>query len=158
MARVLVADTDRNLQAIFRKLFAEYSYDVEISDTGIECLQKLRESPPELLVIDLHIPWGGGDGVLAAMRDDFHLRKVPVVLAAREDSVARLVGLASSSVVKMVVKPFSRTSILDVVRLATARRGRILHPDFTRTRRDGWTETAADGTRKGHASGRRVII
>jgi CheY-like chemotaxis protein len=158
MACVLIADRDRNLQAIFRSLLADYGYDVEIADDGIECMQKLRDSRPELLIIDLHLPWGGGDGVLAAMRDELALRQVPVVLSAREGFLDKLVGLASASVVKMVIKPFSRSSILEVVRLAIARRTRILRHDFARPRRNGESQMAADGRRTRNGLGHRGVI
>jgi hypothetical protein len=55
-------------------------YEVETASRGVDCMGKLRRKPPGVLLLDLGIPWGGGEGVLAAMRDDRNLREIPVLL------------------------------------------------------------------------------
>ena len=46
----------------------------------MECLKALRETPPDVLVLDTELKWGGADGVLAVMDEEDGLSKIPVVL------------------------------------------------------------------------------
>lgn len=63
-ASILLADHDPELaEATMRRLLAR-GYDVQIATDAIQCHSLLRSFFPEVLVLDLAILWGGGDGVL----------------------------------------------------------------------------------------------
>jgi len=45
-------------------------FAVETARNGLACLARLKRMPePDIVVLDLDIPWGGGDGVLALWRE-----------------------------------------------------------------------------------------
>jgi hypothetical protein len=67
---VLVADADRDLCDLYRGFLSHHGWQVRTSGTGLDCLAQLRQSLPHFLVLDMHLPWGGADGLLAVMRDD----------------------------------------------------------------------------------------
>jgi response regulator RpfG family c-di-GMP phosphodiesterase len=46
----------------------------------LECVARLRERVPDVLVLEPHMPWGGGDGILAMMGEVPHLATVPVMI------------------------------------------------------------------------------
>ena len=47
---------------------------------ALDCVSQLREETPDVLVLDPALPWGGGDGVLALMREDKTVPKVPTLV------------------------------------------------------------------------------
>ena len=49
---------------------------------GNDCLRKLRQLTPAVVVLDLELRWGGGDGVLAWLRQESPGPRMPVVLTA----------------------------------------------------------------------------
>jgi CheY-like chemotaxis protein len=57
-----------------------HGYDVETANGGLECLAKLRHRTPDLLVLRWTLPWGGGDGILAWLREQPVDRRAPAVL------------------------------------------------------------------------------
>jgi CheY-like chemotaxis protein len=61
-----------------------------VCHTGLECLLMLAENPPEILVIDLEIPWGGGDGVLEWGREHAAADGLPQIFVTGDDSPADL--------------------------------------------------------------------
>jgi DNA-binding NtrC family response regulator len=113
---VLIADTDRDLCDLYRHFFFHHGWRVQTSGEALECLAQLRQCLPHLLILDLHLPWGGGDGLLAVMRDDSSLARVPVVLTSTEASAETISRLVSPPVVRALWKPFSLTALLDIVR------------------------------------------
>src|SRR6516225_996430 len=113
---VLIADADRELCDLYRRFFSRHGWQVRTSGAGLECLTQLRQCSPQLLILDLQLPWGGADGLLAVMRDDPGLARVPVILTSTGASPEALSGLVSSPVVQALWKPFSLTALLEIVR------------------------------------------
>ena len=75
--RLLIADRDAELCEVFRTFLTERGYEVETSTDGLDCLAKLRQVTPAVLVLDLELLWGGGDGVLAWLRGKLQRPRFP---------------------------------------------------------------------------------
>ena len=52
-----------------RQFFSANGFAVATVASGLECLAELLAVEPDVLVIALEIPWGGGDGVVARLND-----------------------------------------------------------------------------------------
>jgi DNA-binding response OmpR family regulator len=83
---VVIADADLDLCDLYRRFFSHHGWQVRTSGEALACLVQLRQSSPQLLILDLHLPWGGADGLLAVMRDHRRLSRVPVILTCTEAS------------------------------------------------------------------------
>ncbi len=81
---VLVTDADREYADLLVQFLARQGYAAETASGGLECLDKLRRLSPEVLVLDRELPWGGGDGVLACLREDVPTPRPAVVLTTRD--------------------------------------------------------------------------
>jgi DNA-binding response OmpR family regulator len=75
-----MADPDEALQPVYRERLAQEGFEVVTVFSGLECVARLRESVPDLLVLEAQLPWGGGDGVLAIMGEVPLLATVPVMV------------------------------------------------------------------------------
>ena len=62
-----MADPDESLQPVYREPLGQEGFDVVVARTGLECVARLRERVPDVLVLEPQLPWGGGEGVLAIM-------------------------------------------------------------------------------------------
>jgi len=69
MLSVLHADGDRETRITHADFLASRGFQMQTAGDGIDCLQKLRQAVPDLLILDRELPWGGGDGVVAVMRE-----------------------------------------------------------------------------------------
>lgn len=78
--RVLLADRDAFLLATCRDCLRLRGVAVVTATNGLECLQALRSCPPDVLVLEAELPWGGGDGVLAVLDEQPELRPSQVIL------------------------------------------------------------------------------
>jgi DNA-binding response OmpR family regulator len=111
--RVLIAEADADLRAIYQRFFSYHRWQVQTAGGGLECLAKLRQLPPDLLVLDWELPWGGGEGVLALMRENPRLLAVPVLLTSVLTSPKALADLLSPPVVQALRKPFPLGALLE---------------------------------------------
>ena len=112
---VLIADADWDLCDLYWRFFSHRGWQVRTSGAGLECLTQLRQCSPHLLILDLRLPWGGADGLLAVMRDDPGLARIPVILTSTEAFPEALSSLISPPVVKVLWKPFSLTALFDIM-------------------------------------------
>jgi len=76
---VLVADDDERELALAEKLLRGAGYNVLRAENGEEALRVIRESHPDLVVLDLLMPRMSGFDVLRAMERDERLSGIPVV-------------------------------------------------------------------------------
>ncbi len=57
--RLLIADRNGESCEVYRRFLTERGYEVETSTDGLDCLAKLRQVRPVVLVLDLELLWGG---------------------------------------------------------------------------------------------------
>jgi two-component system, chemotaxis family, chemotaxis protein CheY len=115
MLSVLHADGDRHLQDTHADFLASRGFQVHKAEGGVDCVQKLRQLAPNFLILDHELPWGGGAGVLAVMREEPRLRRIPVVVTSAVSSVATLNKLALPPVVGTFAKSFRLTELLEAI-------------------------------------------
>jgi len=87
--RVLLADGDETLLAAYREYLAEEGFVVSTVKTGLECVESVTASTPDVLVLDPALLAGWGEGILGVMvgSDDEPWLRV-VALAAGGDDAA----------------------------------------------------------------------
>jgi DNA-binding response OmpR family regulator len=67
---VLIADADSELCDLHRRFFSLHGWLARAAGDSVECLSQLRQFSFQLVILDLALPWGAADGLLAVMRDD----------------------------------------------------------------------------------------
>lgn len=113
MPTVLLAEADRELRETYHQYLARRGFHVETAESGLGCLARLHQIVPDLLILDLELPWGGGDGILGIMREHPRLSSVPVLLTSAAASPQTLDGFVSAPVVKALAKPFPLAALLE---------------------------------------------
>lgn len=78
--RILLADPDPCLAVSYSRVLSHLGYRVSVVRSGLECVNRLRTEVPDLLILDPDLPWGGGGGVLAMMREDYTVPLVPTLI------------------------------------------------------------------------------
>lgn len=118
MPTVLVADGDGELREIFVDFLTSRGMQVETAGDGLECVAKVRDNVPDLIILDAELLWGGGDGVLDWLRYEWPGAPIPVILTA----TARIAPVIEPPIVAFLPKPFALAPLLEKVRDAMAAR------------------------------------
>ena len=78
--RVLVGDDNEQMRRLIVELLEAEGYEVgEAADTG-EVLEQVAHNKPDLLILDVQMPGGGGIEALRAIRSDPSNGGLPVLL------------------------------------------------------------------------------
>ena len=78
--RILIVEDDEDLRSLFRISLTLAGYDVEEAGDGLEALRRIDSSPPDLVVLDLMLPFVGGAVVHQEIASHVFTRDIPVVI------------------------------------------------------------------------------
>ena len=110
-ARILVVDDeDRNRRLLAAMLEAEGYAALEAAG-GAQALELARESPPDLVLLDIMMPGMDGYEVARQLKADAATKTIPVVMVtALDDRESRLRGLKAGAE-EFVTKPVDRNEL-----------------------------------------------
>lgn len=117
---LLISDGDAESSEVYRRLFAEHGFAVETASHGLDCLEKLYETRPALLVLDFELRWGGSDNVLSLLRAAGNRPQIPVILTAPANCPNDMSDFLKPPVVRLLRKPFTPMALLEAVQAALA--------------------------------------
>jgi CheY-like chemotaxis protein len=82
---VCIVDDDDNIRDIYERKFIQSGFDVVLAKNGEEGLAAMREKHPDVVLLDIQMPVMGGMEVLAELKKDEELSKIPVVILSNVD-------------------------------------------------------------------------
>jgi DNA-binding response OmpR family regulator len=110
---VLVVEDDAGVRKMLGTALLFEGFHVQVATNGAEGLSYLRREVPDLILLDLVLPWVNGIEVLAALRTEPRTALVPViVVTATATQPNDLRGLGP---VDIVHKPFDTDQLLALV-------------------------------------------
>ena len=116
MPKILIVEDDHDIAALIAHYLEKAGYTRDIVGDGGRALAAARETPPDLVILDLMLPGLNGLEVCRALRADNRTAALPIVmLTARGEESERILGLDSGAD-DYVVKPFSPNELMARVR------------------------------------------
>ncbi len=122
--RVLLVDDEPRLLDSVRMNLEVEGFDVYEANTGLEALEKLRDTLPELVVLDVMMPKMDGFETLREIRKFSTVPVIMLTVKADERDVARGLELGADD---YIAKPFSQMVLLARIR-AVLRRAELPPP------------------------------
>ena len=111
--RIYVADDEDNIRQVVKTFLTSDGYEVEDFPTGDLLLERFRQEPCDLAILDVMMPGSDGFTVCTELR---RLSTVPIIMLTARDSendFAMGLGLGSDD---YITKPFSAMALLMRVR------------------------------------------
>lgn len=128
MVRIQVAEDSRTQAVEIEFILQDAGYEVSVAENGLKALEAIRESPPDVLLTDLHMPEMTGLELITVMRKEFP--EVPVVMMTAdgtEDIAAEsLRAGASSYIPKRMLNRDLLPTLNDISAMIDSRRNRDL--------------------------------
>lgn len=119
---ILVVDDEPDLLELVRFNLTQAGFSVETAGSGAEALERLRQSLPALLILDLMLPDLSGIELCRRIRRDKELADLPIImLTAKSEEIDRVVGLELGAD-DYVTKPFSPRELALRVKAVLRRR------------------------------------
>ena len=122
---ILVVDDEPSIVEVLSLYLSREGYSVLSADNGESALSLAREARPDLIVLDIMLPYKSGLEVTSLLRRE---HSIPIILlTARSDEIDRIAGLEIGAD-DYVVKPFSPREVVARVK-AVLRRAAAVEKD-----------------------------
>ena len=83
--RILVVDDSLTVREIERKLLESYGYRVDVAVDGMDGWNAVRRTKYNLVITDVDMPRMDGIELVNSMKDDHHLKKLPIMIVSYKD-------------------------------------------------------------------------
>ena len=128
---ILVVDDEEDLLELVRYTLAKEGHSVTCVDTGEKAVDSVRQSLPDLLVLDLMLPGIDGLEVCRRLKGDLKTREVPIIMLTAKSEERDVITGLDGGADDYVTKPFSPRVLLARVKSLMRRKDAEL-----RTQRD----------------------
>lgn len=113
---ILIVDDEPHLAFMLADMLADAGYDPHTIDNGRDALETVHRDPPDLMLLDGHMPDIDGFEVASRLKADPATAAIPIImLSAMEGRGARVIGLESGAE-EYLAKPFDPVELLARVR------------------------------------------
>ena len=115
MAKILVIENDVTFLDLLRVHLASVGHEVQTTEDAAAGLRAVIENTPDVIILDMFVPYLHGMEVLEALRNDPATAPIPVIVltGARDDEMyAKALKLG---VADYLTKPIQRDSLLQSI-------------------------------------------
>lgn len=111
--KILIFDDDKALLDLFRIVLEPLGYEVDISETADDVIDKIGLYKPHVVIMDNWIPGTHGLEAIKAIRSYDNYRDIPVILCSANDDLVSLAERAGATA--YLSKPFDLVELEMVV-------------------------------------------
>jgi CheY-like chemotaxis protein len=116
MGNILVVDDEEDARYLVKQILEDNGYNVIEARNGRECLKKIREKKPDLILLDIMMPGLDGWEVLGEIQRDSDLRYIPVTMFTVKPLTPETIRRKEvEGLVNYIVKPFSNEGLIAAV-------------------------------------------
>ncbi len=118
---VLIADDDPTILDILKLGFRTKGFEVITASDGKSTLRAIEQTRPDLVVLDIEMPYLTGIEVLRHLRKDWPA--LPVVIMTAHGTISLAVEAMKEGATEFITKPFEMEQLLLVIQKALEREG-----------------------------------
>lgn len=114
--KILAVDDEKHIVRLVQVNLERAGYEVVTANDGKEALEKVESEKPDLLVLDVMMPYLDGFEVLQSLRRNPETRDIPVIMLTAKAQDADVFKGWQSGVDCYLTKPFNPMELLAFVK------------------------------------------
>lgn len=114
--RILVVDDEEDVRVFLKKRLERNNFKVSTAASGCECLDAVDEFNPDLVLLDIVMPYMDGYEVIRKLKQSPKTRDIPILMHSvrkETNSIFRSMELGS---IDYVIKPVDFETLLKVIK------------------------------------------
>jgi len=80
MKKILIVDDDNDIVSYLSALLIDYGYSVVTAFNGKECFEKAKSEKPDLITLDITMPYESGVRAFRDLQEDSDTQNIPVII------------------------------------------------------------------------------
>jgi len=117
--RILIVEDDVDIQRLLSRELEDAGFEVLAFDSGMRGLSAVRESSPDLVILDLGLPDISGQEIARRLR---HTGNIPIIILTAADEVGTKVEMLNAGADDYLAKPFHVEELLARVNVQLRKR------------------------------------
>jgi signal transduction histidine kinase len=114
--RVLAVDDDAMILDLLRSELTHHGYEVILCEDGVKAFELLKgRSPPDILIVDVLMPVMGGVELIAKVKADHELRRMPTVMITGHEMDDSRQEILAGFGVPTLRKPWRRRELIQCI-------------------------------------------
>ena len=113
--KILVVDDDDDVIITYRVVLDRMGYDVLTAYDGVECLEQIRDSRPDLILLDVRLPGLSGTKVCSLIKEKASTSDIPVVAITSIISTTIKEVMEEVGADEFLLKPIDASSLSWVI-------------------------------------------
>lgn len=110
---ILIIEDDPNLGRIYLAGLKSAGYNPILDNDGSQYKRILKETPPDLIILDVHVPFAWGPDTLKELDSQEYSRNIPRVVITADIFAAKDMQAVGETV---MIKPVGLARLLEVVK------------------------------------------
>jgi chemosensory pili system protein ChpA (sensor histidine kinase/response regulator) len=103
---IMVVDDSVSIRQVVSRLMEDQGWKVRTAKDGIDALDRLNESRPDLIVLDIEMPRMNGYELLGALKAQFGFEDIPVVMLTSRTATKHRDKAKALGAKGFIVKPY----------------------------------------------------
>ena len=114
--KILAVDDEKNIVRLVQAVLERHGFQVITAYDGKEALEKIASEHPDLVILDVMMPYMDGFEVLQTMRRNAATREIPVIMLTAKSQDQDVFRGWQSGVDLYLTKPFNPTELVSFVK------------------------------------------
>ena len=112
---ILVVDDDDVMRSALKRVLENNGYAVKLAEDGVQLSIVLESLEPDLILLDVNLPWVDGNELCHLIRGHQFLHATPVVMISAHKSPEDIQKGIASGALDFIPKPFDIDHLLSIV-------------------------------------------
>ncbi len=113
MKKILIVEDDATTAGLLKTYLVSKQLEVQTAMDGLEALEKIKKSAPDLMVLDVLMPKLDGYGFLLEIKKDAKLRSIPVVVVSGRELMRDM--FVQEGVKDFITKPYDPAELYKTI-------------------------------------------
>jgi two-component system alkaline phosphatase synthesis response regulator PhoP len=119
--RILVIDDDASILKLVSDVLTEEGFSVTTASCGEEGIKKVRQSKPNLVILDLRLPDMDGFQICQTLKKDKSVSSIPIIMLTVKSTKSSTVAGLEMGADDYIVKPFNQEELVARVKTVLRR-------------------------------------
>ncbi|MTJ03832.1 MAG: response regulator [Sediminimonas qiaohouensis] len=115
MTRILAVDDSRTMRSMLQATLTDAGFEVDVAEDGVDGLDKLECTAPDLIITDINMPRLDGFGFIEGVRTGRQMASVPILVLTTETGEHLKQRARASGATGWIVKPFDETKLISTI-------------------------------------------
>jgi len=121
---VLIVEDDEDIQQLVGYNLIKAGFQVEYGDSAEQALEKIKNQPPDLILLDLMLPGMDGKELCRIIRSDSRLTDLPIIMLTAKGEETDIITGLDLGADDYIAKPFSPKILISRVKAVLRRKAK----------------------------------